>query len=168
MTTRIKRMTWIHACININRQQFTCRDKVFQGRILLDNMVIRGQIIHRETNVRTLHFISCHPNSLKHINTCCRRRFFTTMFPNVRLFIHKIIFPFFINKDLTMESFWKIFIQNKHQTIPWNHVIIKRFKFVHIRIIALMGIWAIVPCKVLIPDRVFFRKDNHCLRQTFT
>ena len=168
MTTGIKRMTWIHACININRQQLTCRDKVFQGCILLDNMVIRRQIIHRETNIRTLHFSIRHPNSLEHVNACCCRRFFITMLPNIRLFIHKLVFAFFIDKDLTMESFWKIFIQNKHQTIPWNHVIIKRFEFVHIWIIALMRIWAIVTCKVLISNRIFFSKDNDRLRQTFT
>ena len=131
-------------------------------------MVIRRQIIHRETNIRTFHFSVRHANSLKHIHACCSRRFFITMFPNIRLFIDKLIFAFFINKDLTMEGFRKIFVQNKHQTIAWNHVSIKRFKFIHIRIIALMGIWAIITCKVLVSNRIFFSKDNYCLRQTFT
>ena len=168
MTTRIKRMTWIHTCININGQQLTCRDKVFQRRILFNNMIIRGQIIHRKTNIRTFHFRIRHANSLEHINTCCSRRFFITMFPNIRLFIDKLIFPFFIDKDLTMEGFRKIFVQNKHQTIPWNHVIVKGFKLVYIRIIPLMGIWAIVTCKVLVTNRIFFSKNNDRLRQTFT
>ena len=168
MTTGIKRMTWIHTRINVNRQQLTCCDKVFQSCILFNNMVIRGQIIHRETNIRTFHFSISHTNSFKHINPCCSRCFFVTMFPNIRLLIHKLIFTFFINKNLTMEGFWKVFIQNKHQTIPWNHVIIKRLKLIHIWIIALMRIWAIITCKVLVSNRIFFRKDNHCLRQTFT
>ena len=168
MTTGIKGMTWIHAGININGQQLTCCDKVFQGCILLNNMVIRRQIIHRETNVRTFHFSVRHPNSLKHINTCCRRRFLITMLPNIRLFIDKFILPFFIDKDLTMEGFRKIFIQNKHQTITWNHIVVKCFELVHVWIITLMGIWAIIPCKVLITNRIFFGKDNHRLRQTLT
>ena len=168
MTTRIKGVTWIHAGINIDGQQLTCRNKIFQSCILFNDMVIRGQIIHRETNIRTFHFSISHPNSFKHINPCCCRRFFITMFPNIRLFIDQFVFAFFINKNLTMEGFWKVFIQNKHQTIPWNHVIIKGFEFVHIWIIALVSVWAIITCKVLISNRVFFRKDNHGLWQTFT
>ena len=131
-------------------------------------MVIRRQIIHRKTNIGTFHFGIRHANSLKHINTCCSRRFFVTMLPNISLFIHQFIFPFFIDKDLTMEGFRKVFVQDKHQTIPWNHVIIKRLKLIHIWIIALVSVWAIVTCKVLIPNRIFFGKDNYCLRQTFT
>ena len=168
MTTGIKGMTWIHAGININRQQLTCRDKIFQGCILLNNMVIRGQIIHRESNVRTFHFSIRHPNSFKHINTCCRRRFLITMLPNIRLFIHKLVFAFFINKNLTMESFRKVFIQDKHQTIPWNHVVVKRFELVHVWIIPLVSIWAIITCKILISNRIFFGKDNDRLRQPLT
>ena len=168
MTTSIKRMAWIHACININGQQLTCCDKVFQGCILFNNMVIRRQIIHRKTNIRTFHFSVSHPNSFKHINTCCRRRFLITMLPNIRLFIDKLVFAFFIDKDLTMEGFRKVFIQDKHQTIPWNHVIIKRLKLIHIWIIALMSIWTIITCKILISNCIFFSKNNHCLRQTLT
>ena len=131
-------------------------------------MVIRSQIIHRETNIRTFHFRISHANSLKHINTCCCRRFLVTMLPNISLFIHQFIFPFFINKDLTMEGFRKVFIQDKHQTIPWNHVIIKRLKFIHVWIIPLVSIWTIITCKVLVSNSIFFGKDNHCLRQTLT
>ena len=168
MTTGIKRMAWIHACININCQQLTCRDKVFQGCILFNDMVIRSQIVHRETNIGTFDFSVRHANSFKHIYTCCRRRFFVTMFPNIRLFIDKLIFAFFINKNLAMKSFWKVFVQNKHQTIPWNHIVVKSLKFIDIRIITLMSIWTIVTCKVLVSNRIFFSKNNHCLRQTFT
>ena len=131
-------------------------------------MVIRRQIIHRKTNIRTLHFISRHTNRFKHIRSCCCRRFVITMLPNVRLFIDKFIFAFFIDKNLTMEGFRKIFIQDKHQTIPWNHIVIKRFKFIHIWIITLMRIRSIVTCKILITNRIFFCKDNNSLRQTFT
>ena len=131
-------------------------------------MIIRSQIIHRKTNIRTFHFSVRHANSLEHIDTCRCRRFFITMLPNIRLFIHKLVFAFFINKNLTMEGFRKIFVQNKHQTISWNHVIVKGFKFIHIRIIALMSIWTIITCKILISNCIFFSKDNNRLRQTFT